>query len=166
MARPSRRGVAEADAARVTLKAQAARAIHAEMPQAEVNVITAPRALDSESILERDLVIAGRDFDAVVATLRQRVPHLRAAELLPGCGHWTHPGRMMVSRSAGTTCFKTGSSCSLPRTDRTRSRSPATYSAGTVTLALVHGASSSQLRSMFRYQLRPPRNPVRVNSPA
>ena len=42
---------------------------------------------------ERDLVIAGRDFDAVVATLRQRVPHLRAAELLPGCGHWTQQER-------------------------------------------------------------------------
>jgi epoxide hydrolase A/B len=42
---------------------------------------------------ERDLVIAGRDFDAVVATLRQRVPDLRAAELLPGCGHWTQQER-------------------------------------------------------------------------
>jgi pimeloyl-ACP methyl ester carboxylesterase len=42
---------------------------------------------------ERDLVIAGREFDAVVATLRQRVPDLRAAELLPGCGHWTQQER-------------------------------------------------------------------------
>lgn len=40
------------------LKAAVARAIHAEMPQAEVSVITAPRALDNESILERVLVIA------------------------------------------------------------------------------------------------------------
>jgi pimeloyl-ACP methyl ester carboxylesterase len=42
---------------------------------------------------ERDLVVAGRDFDAVVATLRQRVPDLRVAELLPGCGHWTQQER-------------------------------------------------------------------------
>ena len=38
-------------------------------------------------------MIAGRDFDAVVATLRQRVPDLRAAALLPGCGHWTQQER-------------------------------------------------------------------------
>src|SRR6185436_6266086 len=42
---------------------------------------------------ERDLVVAGRDFDAVEATLRQRVPDLRVAELLPGCGHWTQQER-------------------------------------------------------------------------
>ena len=37
-------------------------------------------------------------------------------------------------------------------------------SAGTMTRARVNGARSSQLRSILRYQLRPPRNPVRVNS--
>ncbi len=42
---------------------------------------------------ERDLVIAGMDFDTVVATLRRRVPDLRAARLLPGCGHWTQQER-------------------------------------------------------------------------
>ena len=39
-------------------------------------------------------------------------------------------------------------------------------SAGTVTFAPAHGARSSQLRSIFRYQLSPPRNPERSNSPA
>ena len=42
---------------------------------------------------ERDLVIAGMEFDAVVTTLRRRVPDLRAARLLPGCGHWTQQER-------------------------------------------------------------------------
>lgn len=40
------------------LKAEVARAIEKEMPEAEVAVITAPRALDDESVLERVLVIA------------------------------------------------------------------------------------------------------------
>jgi pimeloyl-ACP methyl ester carboxylesterase len=42
---------------------------------------------------ERDLVIAGVGFDAVVATMRRRVPDLREARLLPGCGHWTQQER-------------------------------------------------------------------------
>ncbi|MDT7555241.1 MAG: hypothetical protein QOI16_3781 [Pseudonocardiales bacterium] len=42
---------------------------------------------------DRDVVIAGVPFDAVVTTLRRRVPDLRAAELLPGCGHWTQQER-------------------------------------------------------------------------
>jgi pimeloyl-ACP methyl ester carboxylesterase len=42
---------------------------------------------------ERDLVIAGMDFDAVIATLRRRVPDMRTANLLPGCGHWTQQER-------------------------------------------------------------------------
>ena len=42
---------------------------------------------------ERDLVIAGTDFDAVVTTLRSRVPDLRTALHLPGCGHWTQQER-------------------------------------------------------------------------
>ena len=43
---------------------------------------------------------------------------------------------------------------------------PAMKSAGTVMRAPRHAAISSQLRSRFRYQLRPPRNPVRENSAA
>jgi cation diffusion facilitator family transporter len=40
------------------LKAAVARAIEVEMPAAEVSVVTSPRALDDESVLERVLVIA------------------------------------------------------------------------------------------------------------
>jgi len=40
------------------IKADVARAIEAEMPEAEVSVLTAPRALDDETVLERVLVIA------------------------------------------------------------------------------------------------------------
>jgi divalent metal cation (Fe/Co/Zn/Cd) transporter len=44
---------------RVTaVKDQLARAIHAEMPNAEVTVITEPRALDDETVLDRVMVIA------------------------------------------------------------------------------------------------------------
>ena len=42
---------------------------------------------------EHDLVVAGVGFDAVVATMRRRVPDLRATRLLPGCGHWTQQER-------------------------------------------------------------------------
>jgi pimeloyl-ACP methyl ester carboxylesterase len=42
---------------------------------------------------DRDVVIAGVTFDALVTTLRRRVPDLWAAELLPGCGHWTQQER-------------------------------------------------------------------------
>jgi pimeloyl-ACP methyl ester carboxylesterase len=42
---------------------------------------------------DRDLVLAGRDPQAVVAVLRRSVPGLRRAEILPGCGHWTQQER-------------------------------------------------------------------------
>jgi pimeloyl-ACP methyl ester carboxylesterase len=42
---------------------------------------------------DRDLVLAGRDPADVVAVLRRRVPDLRHAEILPGCGHWTQQER-------------------------------------------------------------------------
>ena len=42
---------------------------------------------------DQDLVIAGFAFDAVVTTMRRRVPDLREARLLPGCGHWTQQER-------------------------------------------------------------------------
>src|SRR5229473_5879262 len=51
-----------------------------------------------------------------------------------------------------------------PRKAKTRSRSPAMYSAGTVTCTPETGAKSSQFRSMLRYQFSAPRNPVRANS--
>src|SRR5919201_271193 len=73
---------------------------------------------------------------------------------------------MIVCRSSGTNCFSAGSSLSMPRKLRTRSLSPVMKTAGTMTFAPAHGASSSQLRSVLRYQLSPPRNPVRGNSPA
>src|SRR5258708_769776 len=53
---------------------------------------------------------------------------------------------------------------SIPRKAKTRSRSPAMYSAGTVTCTPETGAKSSQFRSMLRYQFSAPRNPVRANS--
>jgi cation diffusion facilitator family transporter len=40
------------------VKEQIAAAVHAEMPRADVNVITEPRALDDETVLERVMVIA------------------------------------------------------------------------------------------------------------
>src|SRR3954451_6152380 len=40
------------------IKAEAAQAISAELPEAEVNVITEPRALSDETVLERVMVIA------------------------------------------------------------------------------------------------------------
>jgi divalent metal cation (Fe/Co/Zn/Cd) transporter len=40
------------------VKEQIAAAVHAEMPGADVNVITEPRALDDETVLERVMVIA------------------------------------------------------------------------------------------------------------
>jgi cation diffusion facilitator family transporter len=47
------------------LKAAVTDAVRAEMPQAEVTVTTAPRALDSESVLERVMVIARNQALAV-----------------------------------------------------------------------------------------------------
>jgi hypothetical protein len=46
---------------------------------------------------------------------------------------------------------------SIPRKAKTRSRSPAMYSAGTVTCTPDTGAKSSLFRSMLRYQFSPPR---------
>ncbi len=42
---------------------------------------------------EQDVVIAGTERDALVATLRHSVPDLRGATLLPHCGHWTQQER-------------------------------------------------------------------------
>ncbi len=42
---------------------------------------------------DRDLVMAFRGVDQLVANLAQSVPQLRRAIMLPGCGHWTQQER-------------------------------------------------------------------------
>ena len=55
------------------LKVAVADAVRAEMPQAEVTVTTVPRALDSESVLERVMVIARNQALAVHHVTAQNV---------------------------------------------------------------------------------------------
>jgi pimeloyl-ACP methyl ester carboxylesterase len=42
---------------------------------------------------DRDLVLAFRGMDQVIANLSKFVPQLRGTLLLPGCGHWTQQER-------------------------------------------------------------------------
>jgi len=42
---------------------------------------------------DRDLVVAFRGMDKVIANLTEYVPQLRATIMLPGCGHWTQQER-------------------------------------------------------------------------
>jgi pimeloyl-ACP methyl ester carboxylesterase len=49
---------------------------------------------------DRDLVLAFRGMDSVIATLKQRVPLLQQTIILPGCGHWTQQERPMEVNSA------------------------------------------------------------------
>ena len=42
---------------------------------------------------DRDLVVAFRGMDQVIAGLAHNVPNLRATIMLPGCGHWTQQER-------------------------------------------------------------------------
>jgi pimeloyl-ACP methyl ester carboxylesterase len=42
---------------------------------------------------DRDLVLAFRGMDQIIANLSKFVPHLRGTLLLPGCGHWTQQER-------------------------------------------------------------------------
>jgi pimeloyl-ACP methyl ester carboxylesterase len=42
---------------------------------------------------DRDLVVAFRGMDKMIANLTDYVPHLRAKIMLPGCGHWTQQER-------------------------------------------------------------------------
>jgi len=42
---------------------------------------------------DRDLVVAFRSMDQVIATLAHNVPQLRGTIILPGCGHWTQQER-------------------------------------------------------------------------
>jgi pimeloyl-ACP methyl ester carboxylesterase len=38
---------------------------------------------------DRDLVLAFRGMDQIIANLSKFVPQLRRTLLFPGCGHWT-----------------------------------------------------------------------------
>ncbi len=42
---------------------------------------------------DRDLVVAFRGMDQVIAGLKHTAPHLRQSIMLPGCGHWTQQER-------------------------------------------------------------------------
>jgi pimeloyl-ACP methyl ester carboxylesterase len=42
---------------------------------------------------DRDLVVAFRGMDKVIANLTEYVPQLRSTIMLPGCGHWTQQER-------------------------------------------------------------------------
>ena len=42
---------------------------------------------------DRDLVLAFRGMDQVIANLSKFVPQLRRTLLFPGCGHWTQQER-------------------------------------------------------------------------
>jgi len=42
---------------------------------------------------DRDLVLAFRGMDQVIARLPSFVPQLRGTLILPGCGHWTQQER-------------------------------------------------------------------------
>jgi pimeloyl-ACP methyl ester carboxylesterase len=42
---------------------------------------------------DRDLVVAFRGMDQLIANLKQFVPGLRKTIMLPGCGHWTQQER-------------------------------------------------------------------------
>jgi len=45
---------------------------------------------------DRDLVLAFRGMDQIIANLATFVPQLRGTLLLPGCGHWTQQERAAV----------------------------------------------------------------------
>jgi len=42
---------------------------------------------------DRDLVLAFRGMDQIIANLAKSVPQLRGTRILPGCGHWTQQER-------------------------------------------------------------------------
>jgi pimeloyl-ACP methyl ester carboxylesterase len=42
---------------------------------------------------DRDLVLAFRGMDQLIANLTKFVPQLRKTLILPGCGHWTQQER-------------------------------------------------------------------------
>jgi pimeloyl-ACP methyl ester carboxylesterase len=49
---------------------------------------------------DRDLVVAFRGMDRVIANLANLVPQLRGTIMLPGCGHWTQQERALEVNAA------------------------------------------------------------------
>ncbi|PWU23389.1 MAG: hypothetical protein C5B48_08710 [Candidatus Rokuibacteriota bacterium] len=56
---------------------------------------------------ERDLVVAFRRMDQLIANLRTFVPNLRRTLMLAGCGHWTQQERPQEVNAAMTDFLKT-----------------------------------------------------------
>ena len=56
---------------------------------------------------ERDLVLGFGGTDKVLASLKQIVPNLRQARILPGCGHWTQRERPAEVNAAVLEFLKT-----------------------------------------------------------
>jgi len=56
---------------------------------------------------ERDLVLGFGGTDKVLASLKQIVPNLRQARILPGCGHWTQQERPAEVNAAVLEFLKT-----------------------------------------------------------
>src|SRR5438034_605153 len=69
-------------------------------------------------------------------------------------------------RTPGSSCLMLSTADCIAGMRSTPSRSPATNIAGWRIAAWMNGESSSQLRWMLRYQLKPPRNPLRRKSAA
>jgi pimeloyl-ACP methyl ester carboxylesterase len=51
---------------------------------------------------DRDLVLSFRGMDQLLPALKQFVPNLRDAIILPGCGHWTQQERASEVNTALT----------------------------------------------------------------
>ena len=49
---------------------------------------------------DRDLVLAFRGMDQVLANLAKNVPKLQKTLILPGCGHWTQQERPQETNEA------------------------------------------------------------------
>ncbi len=49
---------------------------------------------------DRDLVVAFRGMDKIIANLKDYVPLLRGTLMLPGCGHWTQQERAQEVNAA------------------------------------------------------------------
>jgi pimeloyl-ACP methyl ester carboxylesterase len=49
---------------------------------------------------DRDLVVASRGVDQLIANLSKFVPQLRETITLPGCGHWTQQERAFEVNAA------------------------------------------------------------------
>lgn len=49
---------------------------------------------------DRDLVLAFRGMDQIIANLSKFLPQLRGTLVLPGCGHWTQQERALEVNQA------------------------------------------------------------------